>query len=128
MPRIPPISIASASPTPARYSGRSAVADEFAVFDHVDPGDDHVGQRRQRARRDEFKPRDQLPSDREQQQRKVADQEVLHGFMRPAMTRLPCALMASSFTRFQISSTFSTKNLFLKMSGRSCRTSYRQWS
>src|SRR6185503_19573517 len=86
------------------------VNDKFAVFDHGNAGRNDVGQRWQGARRYQLEARHDLPGNCQQEQGKVADQGLLHD-------RLPCALIASSLTRFQVSSTFSTKNLFLKISG-----------
>ena len=47
----------------------AAVGDELAALEHVEPGDDDVGERRQRRARDQFEPRRRLPREREQQQR-----------------------------------------------------------
>src|SRR6185312_10377281 len=84
-----------------------AVGEKVAVLGELDPGSDDGGERRQRVRRYEMQPRHQFPAEREQQKRRVAE-EGAHGLA-------PCALIASSRTRFQISSTFSMKAGSLKM-------------
>src|SRR5262249_5392318 len=75
--------------------------------DKVEPGCGYLGERRQQRRRDQPEPRDKLPSEREQHERRVADQCSHHA--------LRSALIASSRTRPHSSSTLSSLCLTRKM-------------
>src|SRR5262249_26520910 len=90
---------------------RGAVGDELAALQHLHPGQRDLAQWRQGQRRDEAETRRELPGSGQQNQWQIAE-EGAH-----SETRASCALMASSRTRPQISSTASMKALDLATAG-----------
>src|SRR6185437_1842224 len=90
---------------------RRGILQEVAGPQQVEPGIADLRQRRQGRRRHELEMGDELPGDRQDQEGRVPDQRRFHG------CRLACALIASSRTSPQISSTLSTKGFDLKTCG-----------